>query len=266
MRTATSLLTVALFLITATAHAQADKSGDKVAPATPDAVLEASFEASGGAAWATIVSLQSEGVRVMDSPMGGGKQTSEFVETLRFPGYAHAERQMDTPMGAITVTQVSTPDGSWAEAGDMMPRRDTPLRTGQRLRLAAASEEWTILNDDAYQLVGMEEGVFEGTPVYTVTVEHEGTESQRHYSQETLLLVGIERRGGEEPARYVYSDYREVDGVMLPFARTEDVTVRAVMRSGSGEETESTHQVESAVTIERYTLNPDVDDALFAGE
>jgi len=260
---------IVLLLLAPAAIAQANKDSVKALLESPEEVLEANIEAIGGrAAWAAVHTLQTEGVRISDGPMGSGKMTATFVESIRYPGYLHNVSEMDTPMGAMTVTRVSTPDASWVEAGPM-GRHDLPLVPS--LKLASACAELAILNNPDYTLTGLTTDSFEGSAAYVVSVEVGGTTLRRYYDQESLLLLAAERisaGGGEgsEPELVKYRDYREVDGLLISHAQDEEVTMRMISRRGGGEETETQHRGESSVTIENIVINPDVDDALFANE
>ena len=257
---------IVLLLLAPAALAQANKDSDKALLETPEEVLEANIEAIGGrAAWEAVQTLQTEGVRISDSPMG--KMTSTFVESIRYPGYLHNISKMDTPMGAMTVTRIRTPDASWVEAGPR-GRHDLPLV--RSLKLESACAELALLNNPDYTLTGLTTDSFEGSDVYVVFVEVSGTTLRRYYDQESLLLLAAERisaGGGEgsEPELVKYRDYREVDGLLISHAQDEEVTMRMISRSG-GEESETQHRVEASVTIENIVINPDVDDALFANE
>ncbi len=267
IRTLATLLT--LLLLAPFSFAQADKDADKVLLDTPEEVLAAAIEATGGhTAWEAIQTLRTEGVRISDGPMGSGKMTSTFVETIRYPGYLYNVSEMDTPMGAMNVTRVRTPEASWVEAGPI-GRHDLPLAPS--LTLEAACPELFILEGSVFEISGMTTGQFEGSDVYIVSIEVVGVVLRRYYDQESFLLLAAERLsagGGEdaEPELVKYSDYREVEGLLISHAQDEQVTMRMISRSGDGEETATTRRGDSTVTIENIVINPDVDDSLFANE
>ena len=260
---------VALLLVLPTANAQPGKDADKSLLETPEQVLNANIEATGGyAAWEAVRTLRTEGVRISDSPMGGGKVTSHFVQTVRYPGYSHMVAEMVTRMGAMSLTRVSTPDGGWMEAAHF-GRREFPNRP--TLAMDGAKVELTILNNPDYTLTSLTTESFEGTDAYVVSVEVAGTTLRRYYDQESLLLLAAERiseRGdeGSDPELVKYRDYREVDGLLISHAHDEEITMRVISRNGDGQETETSHRGESRVTIENIVINPDVDDSLFANE
>jgi len=260
---------VVILLLAPTAIAQANKDSEKALLETPEEVLEANIEATGGrAAWEAVHALQTEGLRISDSPMGSGKMTSTFVENIRYPGYLHNASEMDTPMGSMTVTRISTPDASWVEAGPM-GRHDLPLRAS--LTLESACAELTILENPDFAATELTTESFEGSDAYVVSHNAGGQTLRRYYDQESVLLLAAERisvGGGEdsEPELVKYRDYREVEGLLISHAQDEEVTMTMISRNGSGEETETSHRGESSVTIENIVINPNVDESLFAND
>lgn len=250
-------------------QAQPIKDSEKALLETAEEVLEANIETTGGrAAWEAVRSIQLTGTRISDAPMGGGKMTATFVEIIRYPGYLHSAAQMDTPMGAMTVTRVRTPEASWVEAGEM-GRRDIPVRPS--LTLESACPELAILDNPEFAATGLATDTFDGADVYVVSHIAGGQTLRRYYDQDSLLLLAAERisAGGDddaEPELVTYSNYREVDGLQISHAQVEQVTMTMITRSGDGEETETTHRGESNLTIESVTINPDVDDSLFSNE
>ncbi len=260
---------VLLLALAPLAKAQPDKDAEKTFLETAQEVLEANIDVTGGRlAWEAVQSIQLTGTRISDSPMGGGKMTATYVESIRYPGYLHNASEMDTPMGAMTVTRVRTPDASWVEAGPM-GRRDIPIRAS--LTLESACPELTIRENPEFEATGMTSESFEGNDVYVVSHNAGGRTLKRYYHQDSLLLIAAERIPAagpqdSEPELVKYADYREVDGVLISHAQEEQVTMTMISRSGDGQETETTHRGDSAVTIENIVVNVDIGDALFADD
>ena len=250
-------------------NAQPGKDVEKSLLETPEEVLEANIEATGGRTeWEAVQSMQITGTRISDSPMGSGKMTSTYVENIRYPGYLHNASEMDTPMGSMTVTRVRTPAASWVEAGPM-GRRDLPVRPS--VTLERACPELAILDDAEFAITGLATESFEGQYVYVVSHDVAGVTLRRYYDQESLLLLGAERISaggdeGSEPELVKYRDYRSVDGLLISHAQAEEVTMTMISRSGGGDETQTQHRGESSVTIENIVINPGVDDSLFSNE
>jgi glyoxylase-like metal-dependent hydrolase (beta-lactamase superfamily II) len=63
---------------------------------------------------------------------------------------------------------------------------------------------------------------FEGTPSRRVEIEFKGQNVQLFFNPETKLLAGFEAMEtdpflGDVPVQYVFGDYREVDGLLVPY-------------------------------------------------
>ncbi|MDX1438590.1 MAG: hypothetical protein R3284_01690 [Rubricoccaceae bacterium] len=262
----TLILFFILLLSLPAVGAQSDKDSAKETLETAEEVLEANLEATGGrSAWEAIQSLERTGLRINDSPMGGGKMTSTFVETIQYPGYLHNSSEMETQMGTMNIVRVITPEESWVEAGPI-GRREMPLEPN--LNLEGPSAELTLLTSSEFSIAGMTTDTFEGREVYVVTVDVAGVELQRYYDQSNLMLLAAERGGadGAEPELVKYGDYREVDGLLFSFEQDEEVTMRMISRDASGNETETLRRGDATVTIENIRLNPNVDTTLFSNE
>lgn len=224
---------------------------------TPEAVLEANIKATGGAAaWEAVKTLRLEGTMEMDSPMGGVRKGT-FAVQVRLPGYSHRAVTMDSPMGEMTSTIITTPDAAWATS-NRGGRRTLPDRDW--IDLDAAKEELALLANDAYTLTALETEIGEAGPMYVVTVAHGGTTYRRHYDQISLMLLAAERpsvQGGKE--WIYYDDYREVDGLTMAHGWTSQAHL--VMQRGGGSAEE--HTVETRSTLATVTVNPPVQVDLF---
>ena len=203
MRLVTPLVLLFLAALLTPAYAQADKTGTKVELETPEAVLEAHLEATGGAdAWAAVQSRRETGERILDGVMGQ-KMTSRFVTTTRYPGYLHQTQEVDMPNGTMVSTVVQTPEAAWVNAPN--GRHDLPVDS--RPPIADAKPELRLLTDPAASLT-LEVGTYADTPVYIVTVTREGTEVRRWYDRESLLLVAAETASADGIALTEASNYR----------------------------------------------------------
>ena len=227
---------------------------------TPEAVLEANVEATGGAeAWANVKTIRREGTLAFDSPMGGGTREGTFVEHIKLPGYSHRESSIDGPMGQQNSVRVTTPEKSWV-ASDQ-GRRDFPRPNW--VTLASAKQELALLNDDAYQLTALKTDIGDKGPMYVVSVEYEGKTYLRHYDQISLMLLAAETPNAEGGKEWVlYGDYREVDGLKIPHTWTVQGLI--VMQRGGGAPEERTIEVKS--TLEKIAFNAPVKDTLFSEE
>ncbi|NNF58537.1 MAG: hypothetical protein HKN04_09865 [Rhodothermaceae bacterium] len=256
MRLAT-FASLLLFILLTPARAQTDKEGPKANLDTPEAVLEAHLEATGGAdAWAAVQSRRDTGERIMDGFMNQ-KMTSRFVTTTRYPGYLHQTQATATPNGTMDVTVIQTPEGGWADTP--MGRQDFP--EGSRPPITTPKAELTLLNDAEASLT-LDLGTYEETPAYVVTVRRDTSDARRWYDRESLLLIAAETATPDGMTLSTMADYRDVDGLLVPFEEEQEVFIRVVM--GSPDSEPQVHKVSTEVTYEQIEFNVDVDDALFA--
>jgi predicted Zn-dependent peptidase len=231
-------------------------AGQPVTEASPEAqdkgkaLLARAREAHGGAAVGAVKQYRLKGDMSLSTPQGEMNMATDSTVNL-----APAKRisKMSAPMGEIT--QGFDGAGAWMAMGGQV--REAPGSQTEAARQAAARENLLILqrfDKNGYQVQAMGRQQLEGKPVEAVLVSHEAENMTVRFFVDpaTGLLAGRTYLGsfGGPPAELteVYSDYREVAGVKLPFA--VEIT-RQGQRVGS-------------VRVSEIVINPNVPDSAFA--
>ena len=193
-------------------------------------------------------SIQLQATMEATSPQGSMQiQSKGFI---KLPGQVRYE--LTLPFG--TMVQALSGDGGGflitPQGPQPMPGSQVNQLEAAILRLPVALLQ--LRDDPGLEAVALEDGELDGTPVHRLHVSFDGHQQTLGIDVETGLVRSIEYRGtgftgAPGDLRQVFSDYREVEGVMMPFAST--VTFDgAPMFDG----------VNTAVVI-----NGDIDDALF---
>ena len=217
------------------------------------ALLERAVDAAGGAErLASLEALRSRSTTQMSGPMGQMELSATGLRV--YPGKAREEVQ--TPMGQMVM--VTTPDAAFM----ITPRGEAPMppSRAEESRKGLWHEPVALLRAfvgrdqrDGFSAVAAGSAEVEGTPVERVEVEVEGTVTTLAIDPETgrvlaLTYQGTGPQGSPGQVRSVYSDFREVEGLVYPFS------------------TVSTFEGErmSAVTVESLEVNPEIPEDAFA--
>lgn len=205
------------------------------------AVVEASYENTGGVQWDAIKTMTQSSTLTITTPQGDMEGSA--MMTFLFPGYLHMNMMIDVddtlPM---TITQVMMPDSGYAES----PQGSTPLPGGQAPE--SPNEDLALLADDGPTL-SLEKTELNGKPVYKVTAELEEGVSSSYYDVESLLKVAKEVPTPAGTAWIYYDDYKSVQGVMLPHKITQ----------------EAFGGMKQVMSVGKIQINPEIDRASLFG-
>ena len=233
----------------------------------------------------TIPELETEAVAATDEGLERGRELVDGVVQAmggaeRLDGiesyHATASTVASTPQGEMEITgsvlivfpdrfrqEMSMPFGDLVMAIDgetgfmQMPQGTQVLPDSQRRQASqeVARNLLTVLRsraDDGFSAVYAGEDSHEGATLDLVTIESDGQSMTLGVDRESRLVVTKTYRGsgfGGAPGEMidVYGDYREVEGILLPFSRTS---------SFEGKPATETQ-------IESIELDGAVDDSLF---
>lgn len=226
-----------------------DESADEVSDAADGrATLLAVADALGGAdAFASIDNVVETTTQTAQTPMGEMQVGVRSV--VAGPNRVRVERS--TPMGAMTVVvndegaTVQTPQGTQQLPASMVGQIRSQLWQSLPYLLKHARSEELEISD-----LGMKE--IEGEQLHALRIAPPQANSYTLYiDPETQQPLRMEYTGqtqqGPVPAVNLYSDYREVSGVMLPF---KTVTLQ------NGEEAATS-------VAETITVNADLEPGVF---
>jgi zinc protease len=231
--------------------------GAPVSEASPEAeqqgraLLAKARQAHGGAAVEGVIQYNLKGEMTISTPQGEMSMSADSTVDL-----ATGKRiaKMVAPMGEITQGY----DGSvaWMAMGGQV--REAPASQSQAARQAALRENMLVLqrfDKDGYQVQALGTEKLNGKEVEAVLVNHaaESVSVRFFLDPATGLIAGRSYVGsmGGPPAELteVYSDYRDVSGVKLPFA--VEITRQGGQRTSSSK-------------VAEITLNPGVPESAFA--
>ncbi len=235
----TSVLLAVLVAVLSTAAVNAQDYADA------KALLEAALEKTGGDKWASVESMVMSSSMTIDSPQGEMMGTAKL--TFVYPGFMHARILLDMddgsgmPMGPIT--QVMTPDTGFVQTD----QGNQPMPGGNGPK--AATDELELLKDDGPELA-LATDTLDGTPVYKVTATTDEQTASHYYAMDSLMRVAksVSTPAGEQWIRY--SDYQEVDGLVVPFTMTQD------MAGG----------MKQVIKAKKVEINPELDKAKLFGD
>jgi zinc protease len=231
-------------------------AGSQVTEGSPEAedkgkaLLAKAREAHGGAALSAVKQYRLKGDMSVSTPQGEMDMSTDSTVNL-----APARRisKMSAPMGEIT--QGFDGASAWVAMGGQV--REAPGSQTEAAKQAAARENLLILqrfDQNGYHVQALGPQQLEGKQVEAVLVNHpaENMSVRFFVDPATGLLAGRSYVGsfGGPPAELteVFSDYREVAGVKLPFAV---VITRQGQKIGS-------------VKVSEIVINPNVPDSAFA--
>jgi zinc protease len=185
-------------------------------------VLERALEAHGGAARLRAVrDLASRSAVSVTTP--NGSVDGEIAVVVRLPAQTRIEMSMLGQSGI----QVLNGDQAWSSSGgqvqDLSGEQKQAMEAGLRTQVLPFLKR---LADGAAQVGWVAEEKVGGEEVDVLQVVDAGTLSRASFGRASGLLLRLEQEepamfgGGKVPMARLYSDYREVDGIRVPF-RTE---------------------------------------------
>jgi hypothetical protein len=182
---------------------------------TIERLLQCARVASGGLNWNSVGVLIASGTEKSD----GGTGHWEAIDDIRHGWMRHSSN-----FGLLHYTDVWGPLGHWRiDPGDGVHRINSRYAVS-----AAATDEWLTrrgyTRDSAQATFGpvafREEN---GHEYLTVSaLPHKGDSVELWFDASTFLLDRAVRRFPTSIETFRYSDYREVDGIELPFSIAED--------------------------------------------
>lgn len=189
-------------------------------------VLEKYLAATGGrAAYEKVKSRVTHAT--MDAPAMGIKGKVTIMQVAPNTGYVHTE------ITGVGVVEQGT-DGTivWEKSAMMGPRIvEGQERESLQRSLTINGELQPEKFYKSVETVGVED--VDGRPCYKVEiVTNAGGKETRFYDKETALLVKTNAvastQMGEIPIVATATDYREVDGIKMPFKATQEMMGRTI--------------------------------------
>ncbi len=186
----------------------------------------------------------------MEATSPQGVMQVQSVGYVKLPNQLRYE--LTLPFG--TIVQVLSGDGSGFLANPQgtqaMPASQVAQLEAAFLRLPVALMQRR--DDPGFEAVALEDGELDGKPIQRLHVSLDGHQQTLGIDAETGYVLSIEYRGtgftgAPGDLRQVFSDYREVQGVMMPFASTTTFDGQPMFDG-----------VNTSVEI-----NGDIDDSLF---
>lgn len=183
-------------------------------------------------------------------------QTATGVATLSFVFFDAAPyrrlEKVTLPGGAGDVLNGFDGETAWS----FDPRSGPAVYSGDdRESMKRDADFYYTLNELAWfksmETVGIED--FEGRPCYHLHgVNNWNKKNDHFYDRETNLLAGYEFDSELGPTHEIFSDYKKVDGVLVPMKQT----IKVKPKSGDW-------AIQQTLNFESITFN-DVDPAVFA--
>lgn len=250
-RTTVSGLVIACIVLVGACKTQEGAQSDAMPDTMEGQLVEQHIAALGGMDnLEDIQSLKWTGAADM---MGNSMAYTLYQER---PGKMRTEFDMSNMGGTMT----SAYDGTVAWSDNPMqgggPQPVDDNRAQSMMEQAAIGSFLVDYRDMGYELMYDGEATVQGTPALKLNVMRPDSSVITTYlDAETYLIVKTETEGsnpqfGSFTVQTLYSDYRDVDGVQLPF------TVESIIGSSNGE-------FSWEVTFDEVEVNPDIDDALF---
>lgn len=176
----------------------------------------------------------------------GGAEKVDAVRTIRL----EATMEATSPQGAMQIQskgfiklpqqlryELTLPFGTMVQAlsGDgsgfvVTPQGSQAMPASQVAQLEAAILRLPVAllqhrDDPGFEAVALEDGELDGEPIKRLHVSFDGHQQTLGIDAETGHVLSIEYRGtgftgAPGDLRQVFSDYRQVEGVMMPFAST----------------------------------------------
>ena len=201
----------------------------------------------GDAAVAAVSSMRVVSTMNVESPQGSMQLKTDSVVAL--PDRLRME--MTLPFG--TMVQVLGPEGAFAQS----PRGTQPLPDSQRAQMESGMVRLPVAmlqlrDSEGFKAVAVGSEELDGETIDLVQVEANGHVNTFGIDADgkirTISYRGNSFTGAPGQIRQVYSDFRDVEGLLLPFA-SESTFEGEVMMTGTNESVE---------------INVEVDDASFS--
>ncbi|NNE34419.1 MAG: hypothetical protein HKN13_04245 [Rhodothermales bacterium] len=208
------------------------------------ALIEASLEKTGGEKWSTVETMRLSTTMSIDTPQGEIFGSTKL--SFRYPGYTHVKVLLDVPEemggspGGMTQTSIMNPDTTYMTS-DFAGTQGSAGGQGPQ----AATEELALLSSEDAEL-SLDTGDLDGKDVYIVTSVVDSTTSRIYYDKETLLRLARAVETAQGDAMVYYEDYREVEGLLVPYVQRQSMNGMA--------------QIMKVKTVE---VNPELDTKLF---
>lgn len=213
--------------------------------ANAKALLQASYEKSGGDKWKNVQNIHTTGsINITGGPYGDMEGTIDM--TMKFPGSMRMVMGLSVAGQDVEVTQVVTPEKGWVDVS-VQGKNDLPEDQVKKMSEAIKypNEEMELLETEDTNLTLAEE-TFENQAVYTVSVKKDDQTSYRYYDKTTLLPIAtkstVEAEGESIETVSHMEDYKDVNGLMIAHTHRD--------KAGEQERTTKSKTVEVNVTID----------------
>ena len=181
---------------------------------TVDEVLEKHFEAMGGAeSWADLQSMRASGTL----SVAGGMAEGPFTLVQNRP----AMWRMDVTIQGMSIVQAYDGDIAW-QINPMMGSPEPQVADAMTAEIIIANSDldgplvgW---KEDGHQIEVMGHESVDGTDTIKLQVTANGNISFYYLDASSYLPFQIESSTGGQSTKARLSDYREVGGLLFPFA------------------------------------------------
>ena len=177
---------------------------------TAEEVLNAHLEATGGTdAWRAVTTRQVN----IEVTIEFGDQLFTMAGDQWEISSGYSLQLMTSEMMG-NQTRYITPEGGFQDAGGQ--RQEFADTSQVVLDVQAPIKRELAILESGDTITLLDEAEFDGTPVYAIQVDTD----TRYYDRESLLLLAIQDEN--EVTRYI-DDYRDVNGLQVPFYQTVDI-------------------------------------------
>lgn len=211
----------------------------------PYEILGKYFEASGG-----LEKLRAEETQYFEGQLAlGGMQGSIKAWTAK-PDRSRAE----VVIGPISLTQGDNGEVSWMLDTNgkvqVISKEDEATQKRKEVSRRMADYEYADPESDVFSVAFERTDVVDGTACYVLEVTNNINSDSFTYfiASDDFMLVKRVAIQGEKSDESYYGDYREVEGLLVPF-----YTKEIPRQTGQAQE----------ITIAYYESNPDLDPAIF---
>jgi hypothetical protein len=207
-------------------------------------LIQASYEKTGGDKWKQVETMAMSSTMSIETPQGDLFGSMKF--SFKYPGYTHMKllldipEEMGGPPGGMTQVNLMRPDTTLI-ISDMGGSQGAPGGQGPK----AATEELAMLNNESLDL-SIEKGELDSASVYIVTSVEDSLTSKIYYDSNSLFRIARAVQTPQGEAMVYYGDYRNVDGLMLPYLQRQSMM-----------------GMNQTMKVKSYEINATIDDALF---